>query len=342
MKKQATTAPKVQSDSSEASSEEEDESEDESGLTSQEEADYEMVKRDMPKSFVKPESSDDGEGEESEEEGSSADPSDVDLEDQSSEEAEGEDSNENSDESDESNNPKNAAKHKENQESIKNAESRLENYKNAIEYCKTHHLNSKGMDEMIKNKIKVDEVIKKMKKSKDAKSEAIYLPNEISPENLFGSPSVEINKEKADLVSLVNKSISDHQKLIQNLQNGNFKNKVDLAKKEKEIQASMDKQIEVKQKLEIIQTNRWWPIPEYSKSKASYFIPMENSQDPEGEKVVCSVLIKKQPNTKGHMTLSMSGKDGYNEVRKMLCSKTAAKEEFTIPLKNLDNLKDYI
>lgn len=50
-----------------------------------------------------------------------------------------------------------------------------------------------------------------MKKSKDAKGISIYLPNEISPETLFGKTSVETNKEKADLLSSVNKSINDHQ-----------------------------------------------------------------------------------------------------------------------------------
>ena len=52
-----------------------------------------------------------------------------------------------------------------------------------------------------------------MKKSKDAKGVSIYLPNEIAPETLFGKTSTETNKEKADLLTWVNKAISEHQKV---------------------------------------------------------------------------------------------------------------------------------
>jgi hypothetical protein len=339
-----------------------------SGLTSQEEEDYEMVRRDMPKSFVRHESSDgegedgegeDGESEYSDEDGSSVDPSDVDLEDQSSEgEGSSEGSSRGSSEGSSGDSEENSSQHndgsntfkkrrntlllKENKTAISNAHDRRENYIDAIVYCKTHNINLHGTDEIIKGKRRTTEVIDKMKKSKDAKIEAMYLPSEISPEILFGKPSTQLNKEKADMLSLINKSISDHQKLIQNVQNGNFKSKADMANKEKEIQSSLDKQIEIKHKLEIIQTNRWWPVPEISMQKASFSIPMDNPNQAKGEKVTCSVLIKKQPDTKGDYELSVNAKDGHNETRKIPSASKSSKEEFIIPINKLDDIKDYI
>lgn len=105
------------------------------------------------------------------------------------------------------------ATNKENKTVIQNAKKRLENYVDAIEYCQKHNINPDGKELLIKKKQNIEEHIKKMKKSKNAKSVSIYLPNEISPDSLFGKPTSEIHKEKADLLTSVNKSIGEHQKV---------------------------------------------------------------------------------------------------------------------------------
>lgn len=68
-----------------------------------------------------------------------------------------------------------------------------------------YNINSQNIDKLVKDKGDIDKIIKKMMKSKDARSESIYLPSEISPDALFGKTSKELNKEKADLLSSVNK-----------------------------------------------------------------------------------------------------------------------------------------
>jgi len=68
-------------------------------------------------------------------------------------------------------------------------------------------------------------LLNKMRKTKDAKSLSIYLPNEISPEAVFGKTTIDLNKQKADLLSSVNKSISEHKKVLLKLHDGDFKNK---------------------------------------------------------------------------------------------------------------------
>ena len=201
---------------SDASSDEGEESEEESGLDSEDEADFQMVRRNMPSSFVARESSDEGESEEgdSEEEESEEEvsPSDVEVE------MSDENSEEESDASEATHGRKNRRAtftKQENKEAIKSAETRLRNYDEAIEYLKAHSLNQQGLKEIIKNKGRCEKTIEKMRESDDPKSESIYLPSEVSPETLFGKSTGEMNKLKAELISTINKSISEHQKLLQ-------------------------------------------------------------------------------------------------------------------------------
>jgi len=52
---------------------------------------------------------------------------------------------------------------------------------------------------------------------------------------------------------------------------------------------------DLKKKLEVVQKNRWWPIPHYSILKESYFIPMpgmSETKSEEGEKIQCIVQFK--------------------------------------------------
>ena len=258
-------------------------------------------------------------------------------------EAEGE-SDEDEDSAEESKQSEDPVDHEENRKVIANAKLRLENYTAAIEYCQAHNINPKGMDLLIKNKKRIEDTIKKMKKSKDAKNESIYLPNELSPESLFGKSPAESNKEKADLLSIVNKAISEHQKVLQSVETGDFKSKADQKQLEKDVRTQLQKQQDNKQKLEIIQVNRWWPVPEHLKTSVTYFIPKLSSkkQEAEGEKISCALVIKKQPaKGKGEYLLTCSSKSGFNESRKIAYGSKAATEEFIIPLKNLDDLKNY-
>ena len=72
-------------------------------------------------------------------------------------------------------------------------------------------INKEGIEDLFKKKDEVDSICKKMEKSSDARGLSIYLPNEISPETLFGKSNSELTQEKADLLSSINLSINEHK-----------------------------------------------------------------------------------------------------------------------------------
>jgi hypothetical protein len=226
---------------------------------------------------------------------------------------------------------------------IKKAKDRLDNYNAAIEYCKTYNINTKGVDELAKNKKRIEDVIERMKTSDDPKEELFKMPNELSPETLFGNPIADINKEKAELISIVNKSINEHQKLLIALKEDNFKNKTEFKEKQKEIITQCEKQKAAKAKLEIVQTNRWWPVPEYVKSTASYFIPKSDKErSKEGEKFKVIVDVKKAPqNAKAKYQITCTSEGGHKDVHKY-GNQNTINEEIAIPVKNYNDLKNYV
>lgn len=171
----------------------------------------------------------------------------------------------------------------EGQEAIDNAQIRLDNYILAIEYCKKFNLSSENVDDFMAKKKEIDKTLKKMKKSKEPRQLSIYLPNEVSPEMLFGNNNVELNKEKADLLSSVNKSVSEHQKMLIKLDSADFKTKSEKKQMEDKIKAQITRMEDIKKKLEVIQKNRWWPLPQFSNHTESYFIPLPGKKAEEGD-----------------------------------------------------------
>lgn len=196
---------------------------------------------------------------------------------------------------------------------------------------------------MAKNKKRIEDIIEKMETSDDPKEELFKMPNELSPDTLFGKPIADMNKEKADLISTVNKSINEHQKLLIALKEENFKNKTEFKEKQKEIISQCEKQKIIKAKLEVVQTNRWWPVPEYVKSTATYFIPKtEKEGNKEGEKFKVLVDVKKVPaNSNAKYQITCTSEGGYKEVRKY-GNEHKIEEEIAIPVKNYNDLKNYV
>ena len=199
---------------------------------------------------------------------------------------------------------------------------------------------------LIKNKKRIEDTIVKMKKSADAKNESIYLPNELSPEMLFGKPTADMNKEKSDIITTVNRSISEHQRLIQSLNESYFSNKTEFNSKKKEINSELAKQKELKSKLEIVNVNRWWPVPEYTKSISAYFIPKASAASgtdaqPKGEKFKFGIITKKVPaGSKGRYVVKCSSATNHKEEFKFLAENTI-QQDFYIPINTMEELNNY-
>lgn len=125
-----------------------------------------------------------------------------------------------------------------------------------------------------------------------------------------------------------------------------YKKKEDFKQNQKKIAENLDHQKEMKEQLEIIQKNRWWPTPEHIKRKVTYSIPKgaENIKEDEGEgePIQCIVQIKKQPATDTQdFKLYCLSTSGFNETRTIPLKSKVVVEKFKIPIKDIEDLKNY-
>ena len=81
-------------------------------------------------------------------------------------------------------------------------------------------------------------------------------------------------------------------KLLQILEEVEYKNKAEKKTNEEKINLAINQLEDIKKRLEVVQRNRWWPLPLYSKHTESYFIPNIKSNDNESGSETIQVGIQ--------------------------------------------------
>ena len=126
-----------------------------------------------------------------------------------------------------------------------------------------------------------------------------------------------------------------------------FKSKNEKKQMEEKITLQINNLEDIKKKLEVIQKNRWWPVPQFSDHTESYFIPGGGKKkNAEGETnmetIHIGVQIKKEPekvNTK--YTIYLNSAHGEQEKRELDDIQKSDLEEFDIKLDKLDDIANY-
>lgn len=140
--------------------------------------------------------------------------------------------------------------------------------------------------------------------------------------------------------------MSEHKKILLKLDSADFKTKQERKVIEDKVNEQITKLEIIKKKLEVVQKNRWWPVPQFSIHKESYFIPSltskGNNNGSDGTQINVAVQIRKEPaGLKTAYTIIMNSISGFKEERKIENESKSVIEEFMIPLEKLDDIKNY-